>query len=60
MRYVIQTLGLHSIHHELDVHQYNFADLPLWEWLLGAYQDTDAFALSCGFPVRQSANSDES
>ena len=38
------------MHHELDVHQYNFADLPLWDRMFGTYRDTDRFAPACGFP----------
>lgn len=29
LRFFIQTPELHSIHHQYDVHQYNFADIPL-------------------------------
>ena len=50
LKYVIQTPELHSVHHELDVHQYNFADIPLWDGLFGTYRDTDSFAPACGFP----------
>jgi sterol desaturase/sphingolipid hydroxylase (fatty acid hydroxylase superfamily) len=41
---------LHSVHHELDVHRYNFADLPIWDRMFGTYRDTDSFARACGFP----------
>lgn len=50
LKYFIQTPELHSIHHQLDVHRYNFADLPLWDRLFGTYKDADAFAPACGFP----------
>ncbi len=50
LKYVIQTPELHSIHHQLDVHRYNYADLPLWDRLFGTYKDTDEFAPACGFP----------
>ncbi len=50
MRYVIQTPELHSIHHELDVHRYNFSDLPIWDRLFGTYRDAERFAAACGFP----------
>src|SRR5262249_17335903 len=33
VKYFIQTPELHSIHHQLDVHYYNCADLPLWDRL---------------------------
>ncbi|MFO0669791.1 MAG: sterol desaturase family protein [Polyangiaceae bacterium] len=50
LKYFIQTPELHSIHHQLDVHRYNFADLPIWDRLFGTYKDTDTFAPACGFP----------
>jgi sterol desaturase/sphingolipid hydroxylase (fatty acid hydroxylase superfamily) len=50
LKYFIQTPELHSIHHELDVHRYNFADLPIWDRIFGTYRDTDSFAPVCGFP----------
>jgi sterol desaturase/sphingolipid hydroxylase (fatty acid hydroxylase superfamily) len=50
LKYVIQTPELHSVHHELDVHRYNFADLPLWDRLFGTYKDAETFAPQCGFP----------
>ncbi len=50
LRFFIQTPELHSIHHQYDVHQYNFADIPLWDRLFGTYKDATEFAERCGFP----------
>lgn len=50
LRYFVQTPELHSIHHELDIHRYNFADLPIWDRLFGTYKDAGMFAKQCGFP----------
>ncbi len=50
LKYIIQTPELHSIHHQLDVHKYNYADIPLWDRLFGTYKDTDDFVKECGFP----------
>jgi sterol desaturase/sphingolipid hydroxylase (fatty acid hydroxylase superfamily) len=52
LKYVIQTPELHSVHHELDVHRYNFADLPIWDRIFGTYKDAADFAPTCGFPRR--------
>ncbi len=49
-RYIIQTPELHSIHHERDVHRFNFSDLPIWDRLFGTYRDATDFAPACGFP----------
>ena len=50
LKYIIQTPELHSIHHKLNVHKYNFSDLPLWDKLFGKYKDTEKFSKKCGFP----------
>lgn len=49
-RYFIQTPQLHSVHHALDVHRYNYSDLPIWDRLFGTYRDATDFAPACGFP----------
>jgi len=49
----IQRPEHHSIHHQLDVHRYNFGDLTWWDRLFGTFKDTDGFAPRCGFPGRQ-------
>lgn len=51
LRFFIQTPELHSIHHEYDVHKFNFSDIPIWDRLFGTYKDTTEFAVRCGFPV---------
>jgi sterol desaturase/sphingolipid hydroxylase (fatty acid hydroxylase superfamily) len=52
LRYLIQTPELHSIHHQLDVHNYNYSDLPIWDRIFGTYKDTTLFVPNCGFPGR--------
>ncbi len=51
LRYLIQTPELHSIHHQYDVHKYNFSDVPIWDRLFGTYKDTTEFTGRCGFPM---------
>jgi sterol desaturase/sphingolipid hydroxylase (fatty acid hydroxylase superfamily) len=48
--YFIQRPEHHSIHHQLDVHKYNYSDIPLWDRLFGTFKDTKEFAKECGFP----------
>ena len=50
LKYFIQTPELHSVHHELDVNQYNYSDIPLSDKLFGTYKDADEFSPKCGFP----------
>jgi sterol desaturase/sphingolipid hydroxylase (fatty acid hydroxylase superfamily) len=49
LRYLIQTPELHSIHHQFDVHSFNFGDIPLWDRIFGTYQDRVSFTDRCGF-----------
>jgi len=51
LRYFIQTPELHSVHHQYDVHAYNYGDLPLWDRLFGTYRDATEFSERCGFPA---------
>lgn len=50
VKYFIQTPELHSIHHQLNVHRYNYSDLPIWDRMFGTYKDTNEFVEQCGFP----------
>jgi sterol desaturase/sphingolipid hydroxylase (fatty acid hydroxylase superfamily) len=50
LRYIIQTPELHSVHHQLNVHRYNFGDIPMWHRIFGTYRDTTEFMPRCGFP----------
>jgi len=51
LRCLIQTPELHSVHHQFDVHKYNFSDIPLWDRMFGTYKDTTDFVDRCGFPT---------
>lgn len=50
--YFIQRPEHHSIHHQLDVHKYNFGDLTIWDRLFGTFKEAEEFAPACGFPGR--------
>jgi sterol desaturase/sphingolipid hydroxylase (fatty acid hydroxylase superfamily) len=50
LRYFIQTPELHSVHHQFNVHRYNFSDIPLWDRIFGTYKDATEFTERCGFP----------
>jgi sterol desaturase/sphingolipid hydroxylase (fatty acid hydroxylase superfamily) len=51
--YFIQRPEHHSIHHQFDVHTYNFGDITWWDRLFGTFMETASFARRCGFPGRQ-------
>jgi sterol desaturase/sphingolipid hydroxylase (fatty acid hydroxylase superfamily) len=48
--YFLQRPEHHSIHHELDVHAFNYGDITWWDRLFGTFQETDEFTAQCGFP----------
>lgn len=50
MGYFLQRPEHHSIHHELNVHGFNYGDITWWDRLFGTFKDTDTFAEQCGFP----------
>ncbi len=47
--YIIQRPESHSIHHEKDVHAYNYSDLPLWDIIFGTFKNPKCFAKHTGF-----------
>ena len=48
--YFLQRPEHHSIHHQLDVHKYNFGDVTWWDRMFGTFREADDFAEECGFP----------
>lgn len=48
--YFLQRPEHHSIHHQLDVHDFNYGDITWWDRLFGTFKDIDAFTTHCGFP----------
>jgi sterol desaturase/sphingolipid hydroxylase (fatty acid hydroxylase superfamily) len=48
--YFLQRPEHHSIHHQLDLHKFNYGDITLWDRLFGTFRETEDFALKCGFP----------
>lgn len=41
--YLIQRPEAHFIHHQRDVHGYNYGDLPLWDLLFGTFKNPTHF-----------------
>lgn len=48
--YFIQRPEHHSIHHQLDVHKYNYGDITWWDRMFGTFKEADDFVPECGFP----------
>lgn len=49
MGYFIQRPEQHSIHHQIDVHRYNYADFILWDRVFGTFREAPDFTERCGF-----------
>jgi sterol desaturase/sphingolipid hydroxylase (fatty acid hydroxylase superfamily) len=47
--YFIQRPEAHSIHHELDVHRFNYGDITWWDRMFGTFRDPEDFAATCGY-----------
>lgn len=47
--YVIQRPEAHCIHHQRNVHAFNYGDFPLWDILFGTFQNPASFAGEVGF-----------
>lgn len=47
--YVMQRPEHHSIHHQYDLHDFNYGDITWWDRLFGTFKDTQTFAERCGF-----------
>lgn len=47
--YFIQRPEQHSIHHQLDVHHYNYGDITWWDRLFGTFKDPETFVPRCGY-----------
>jgi sterol desaturase/sphingolipid hydroxylase (fatty acid hydroxylase superfamily) len=54
--YFLQRPEHHSIHHQLDVHEFNYGDITWWDRIFGTFRDADTFAAACGFPENHEAN----
>jgi sterol desaturase/sphingolipid hydroxylase (fatty acid hydroxylase superfamily) len=47
--FIIQRPESHCIHHQTDLHSYNYGDLPLWDWLFGTLRNPRNWDAQCGF-----------
>ena len=47
--YFMQRPEHHSIHHQFDVHDFNYGDITWWDRLFGTFRDTNEFTSRCGF-----------
>jgi sterol desaturase/sphingolipid hydroxylase (fatty acid hydroxylase superfamily) len=47
--FVIQRPESHLIHHEKNLHAFNYGDLPLWDMMFGTFRNPKEWNASCGF-----------
>ncbi len=52
--YFIQRPEAHCVHHQREVHHYNFADLPWWDMLAGTFRNPRAWEGEAGFEASAS------
>jgi sterol desaturase/sphingolipid hydroxylase (fatty acid hydroxylase superfamily) len=47
--YLIQRPESHCVHHQENLHRFNYADLPLWDLLFGTFRNPRRWDARCGF-----------
>jgi sterol desaturase/sphingolipid hydroxylase (fatty acid hydroxylase superfamily) len=50
--YVVQRPESHSIHHELNVHAFNYGNITLWDIVFGTFRNPERFEGRVGFASR--------
>ena len=50
LSYFIQRPEHHAIHHQLDMHKYNYGDITWWDRIFRTFKEADGFVAECGFP----------
>lgn len=51
--YLIQRPESHCVHHQRDLHAYNYSDFPLWDLLMGSFRNPPSWEGEAGFePAR--------
>jgi sterol desaturase/sphingolipid hydroxylase (fatty acid hydroxylase superfamily) len=53
--YFFQRPEQHSIHHQWNLHRYNYADFILWDRIFGTFREAETFSEGCGFPNNNEA-----
>jgi len=51
--FVIQRPESHCVHHQHGLHHYNYADLPLWDWMFGTLHNPRRWQGRCGLGDRE-------
>jgi len=52
--YVVQRPEAHCIHHQLNVHAYNYGNLAIWDMVFGTYRNPESFEGRVGFADKSS------
>lgn len=52
--YVVQRPEAHCIHHELNVHGYNYGNISLWDMVFGTFRNPETFEGRVGFAEKPS------
>lgn len=48
--YFLQRPEYHAVHHQLDIHKFNYGDITWWDRLFGTFKEAETFIPDCGFP----------
>jgi sterol desaturase/sphingolipid hydroxylase (fatty acid hydroxylase superfamily) len=50
--YLVQRPESHSVHHELNVHAFNYGNIALWDMVFGTFRNPERFDRRVGFATR--------
>jgi sterol desaturase/sphingolipid hydroxylase (fatty acid hydroxylase superfamily) len=53
--FLFQRPESHCVHHQENVHSFNFSDLPLWDMLFGTFRNPPDWRARCGFGPEKEA-----
>lgn len=51
--FIFQRPESHCVHHQANIHHYNYSDLPLWDILFGTFKNPKKFDKKCGFGEKE-------
>ena len=52
--YIVQRPEAHCIHHQLNVHAYNYGNITVWDRVFGTFRNPQAFEGRVGFAEKPS------
>lgn len=49
--FIIQRPESHCVHHQYNLHDYNYSDLPIWDIIFGTFYNPKSSEFTCGYKI---------